>query len=1552
MIDRQDSVIAVLLSKVILVSTVAPAYAHSGLRAVDDVDESAIDGAADSQTSDDASPSFIRSSVATDENTSVEPVGNHSERMPDWLRTGGYTIANGTPVNSSSTAAEHREEAIELLAELASKGTESPESSGENGTVTNETGTDSANGGEGGSSRSTQNKKSGNSAGDGSDTSAGGSEKGGAEETETGTDSTSSGNSSGSSGTDSGTSGTDSGSSGTDSGPPGNSGNGSTSGNGQGSASFKWAWGGMSGGAFEFIYSNKTGADGATESPSIRRNGGAESSGGSAAGGPNAGSLSEELNKTTQWTVDDYRTDNASIFETDRMVSARSQGRYSEVAEHLAAADRLHSAAAISDAERAHELLSERDFEYDGEAVEAALADARRAHERGQTLEDRGFPVAAINQYHEAWLHAQRALDIMDEAVEPVVWVETRDDMPRSEQSEYRVRGIVFDVRPNQRTLNLTINGKKREVELNASTAPATDARFNTTVEIGPQTPENDRVYAINLTANDPGTEYATTGDRDIYESIRSPQSGTDVLKLDGDGLPGWYEEEIVGTDPLAPDSNSTATAANESDAGKLDGLKDFDDDGLITFEESNLLVDPLASDTDGDDLRDGFEVGKAGTDPLDRDTTGDGVMDPEMDLSGDGLTLIEEQKHGTNPLVPDTDSDGLTDFEEVHEYGTEPLKADTDGDGLLDGEELRVETDPVQNDTDGDGVLDGNETYTTTASNEETGVEVDVTGEGVAASGVTIRADESEREEEYLVGKSVHITNTSNVEKAEVTIPLTVDLSENERDEVAIYKWDPQSDDRWQRVETEIDLENDTASATVESFSYFGVMRTDWEDSWTDTASPGWPELETFDDLQGWKTSGDTGVKDEVAVVGEDVGVSSFGLGTQSGRFEGPGGGGSGGDDCPTSSGIGIQSGYVDVGDGGGSDSCPDDDDGSGGGGSGDDGSSGDEENDEPDRAKLTRTVDLSDVEGDVDLYLRVKSEEPGENARAFITVDGESVYEGNRHKSGAWITIEGKDISEYAGEEVTVELRTLGDASLEVEYIGFVKDSAGSGIADVAERMDLTMTSGPSGVRGQPLDLDPALADTSGDGLKDGQQVDIGVSVVPARDGWQIQGVVQETRAHPARFDTDGDELSDNEELKVWNTDPFDRDTSGDGYIDSVSPDPNEDFSPPVVQIMKAEDYAGDIEIKVMDGSEIESVHLVAHEDRKVRDDAKKVGKVELVDTKEVDGKVVKTYRAKVPRFGYLKRPPDYYFVNASDVNDVRTSLRIQPEDDRIAQIDKLDAKVAIAGVPAAAPAGSTVAGGSEAVGSTVFGAVLLVGGSVVAIHDYNRPAESFEEDNVLDQKKRVVPPSNVQYGPWDVPGEELTVNLPSGAVYEGESPIGDTYQRGYGWKYINELGLPGIHSPSDIGQVIKQPNAIEQGGKYTLVIGDNPNTNGEIGILIQAGSVVIVNEFVRDPQNRKVEIDRHDEHPIRDGHLRDHDEVKKIIENPDQIYQVGRDVHYIKQVDGEWKVVRTRFVGTHWTVSTGYPIGESKEEVIKYLSRWDITENNRVYGPPLSE
>ena len=63
-------------------------------------------------------------------------------------------------------------------------------------------------------------------------------------------------------------------------------------------------------------------------------------------------------------------------------------------------------------------------------------------------------------------------------------------------------------------------------------------------------------------------------------------------------------------------------------------------------------------------------------------------------------------------PLPPvDTDGDGLFDDDEIGIYGTDPNKADTDGDGMIDGDETAIYgTDPNKADTDSDGMIDGDE--------------------------------------------------------------------------------------------------------------------------------------------------------------------------------------------------------------------------------------------------------------------------------------------------------------------------------------------------------------------------------------------------------------------------------------------------------------------------------------------------------------------------------------------------------------------------------------------------------------------------------------------------------------------------------------------------------------------------------------------------------------------------------------------------------------------------------------------------------------------------
>ena len=73
--------------------------------------------------------------------------------------------------------------------------------------------------------------------------------------------------------------------------------------------------------------------------------------------------------------------------------------------------------------------------------------------------------------------------------------------------------------------------------------------------------------------------------------------------------------------------------------------------------------------------------------------------LDPRSkDTSGDGLTDFEELFiYGTKPTKQDTDGDGLTDYQEVKIHRTSPHHADTTGDGFGDREALRLQNrDPL----------------------------------------------------------------------------------------------------------------------------------------------------------------------------------------------------------------------------------------------------------------------------------------------------------------------------------------------------------------------------------------------------------------------------------------------------------------------------------------------------------------------------------------------------------------------------------------------------------------------------------------------------------------------------------------------------------------------------------------------------------------------------------------------------------------------------------------------------------------------------------------
>ena len=102
----------------------------------------------------------------------------------------------------------------------------------------------------------------------------------------------------------------------------------------------------------------------------------------------------------------------------------------------------------------------------------------------------------------------------------------------------------------------------------------------------------------------------------------------------------------------------------------------------------------PELADTDQDGIFDLVEEGLAGD--LDELTAGDD--------DGDGLDSPDEINiHGTDPLAADSDGDNLSDGREIA-AGTNPNKADSDGDGINDDVEIASGTNPNKSDSDDDG--------------------------------------------------------------------------------------------------------------------------------------------------------------------------------------------------------------------------------------------------------------------------------------------------------------------------------------------------------------------------------------------------------------------------------------------------------------------------------------------------------------------------------------------------------------------------------------------------------------------------------------------------------------------------------------------------------------------------------------------------------------------------------------------------------------------------------------------------------------------------------
>ena len=140
----------------------------------------------------------------------------------------------------------------------------------------------------------------------------------------------------------------------------------------------------------------------------------------------------------------------------------------------------------------------------------------------------------------------------------------------------------------------------------------------------------------------------------------------------------------------------------------------DFDGDNLTNYQEYLNNLDPWDSDTDNDNLNDGYEVNTSLTDPKNNDCDNDGLLDGaeintystdpfEYDTDGDLLPDGWEANNGLSPTNTtgdngqngDPDNDGLINFDELV-YGTNPQQPDSDGDNTNDGDEVAQGSNPA----------------------------------------------------------------------------------------------------------------------------------------------------------------------------------------------------------------------------------------------------------------------------------------------------------------------------------------------------------------------------------------------------------------------------------------------------------------------------------------------------------------------------------------------------------------------------------------------------------------------------------------------------------------------------------------------------------------------------------------------------------------------------------------------------------------------------------------------------------------------------------------
>lgn len=950
---------------------------------------------------------------------------------------------------------------------------------------------------------------------------------------------------------------------------------------------------------------------------------------------------------------------------------------------------------------------------------------------------------------------------------------------------------------------------------------------------------------------------------------------GLSVQDSDGDGLPDSYEENVTNTNPDETDTDGDGT---------IDGLEDWDNDTLSAYDEYRIGTDPYDTDTDGDGLSDDVESEITGVSPTAADTDGDGVLDPQEDADNDSLIVRNETLTGTEIGNPDTDGDGLTDGEEVHRYGTNATLADTDQDGLDDGEEIRLGTDPLDPDTNDNGVQDGNESYKTDTSDDELGVDLNLTGQGDIANGTTIdRQDDpmfnSSRVDNMSRSPVVELSSERNFSSANVTIQYNDTGLENESEEVAIFTYDPEMG-IFMPLNSTVDTANNTVTAETSHFSTFAVYDID---NWATTYSAEEPQRETNDDgvvpvdvSLVMDTSGSMGGEEALRNRAGQRFVSGL-LGVDRASVV----------DFDSSATVvqGLTTDFTAV-------NNTLDDLGSYGGtsiGNGVRTANQDfARNSNDSRAQVM--ILLTDGRGSGG---RAEAREAAEQNTTIYTVGFGGANSGKL-----------RDIADITGGTF-YDVEDANDLpevfSRIADNTTDISDPDGDGLSTELELSETTI----GGPDGETVVTDPNVSDTDDDGLSDSQELGEFIRVdddYPWRSGSNgdgdleidprysetLQELVDDDQngeaenlsyyrpvSDPTDPDTDGDGLIDSAEVNEFGTDPLDSDTDDDGLDDSEDPEPLTNTGPPQIDINRAN--TDEIYLDITDDGSVTvtgEVHYGSLDPRAVENPRDQLLQetASLTGTRtDTDGDE-ETFRVDIPESdsGYFSQTEVVGYtitVVDEDGNEVQMSFgrRSVTESDAqlasatVVEADQSGGETEYTINPAVGNTDAQESGNElvEAVGATAFVgasrtpqgllgivAIVLAGLGLQGIADELSPTSvstiSAEAVNVPESAQAQEPVAETVIG-----GSTVT-------LIEGSHTLENGQPVGQGMAYISATSTL---SQSDVESAMQNSKWTQQQGGSRVIIGPGEN-GGKIVVLVAVSGVVhsgttLVSSSAIDPQ-----------------------------------------------------------------------------------------------------